>query len=143
MVFDLSVLLFHHAPSPILLIDLSVLLFHHAPSPISYIHLSLLLFHHAPSPILLIDLSELQFHQAGQTLKGLMRIEQEAWLDIPCNFDKWASQRLTASERRILTTHWIGEAWQKFSSNKYQNLITSSFKVTGHPPSPILALADA
>ena len=136
-------LLFHQAPSPILVIDLSVLPFHQAPSPISVIDLSVLLFHQAPSPILLIDLTELQFHQAGQTLKELMRIEQEEWLDIPGNFDKWASQKLSASERRILTTHWIGEAWQKFSSNKYQHLINSSFKVAGHPPSPSLALADA
>ena len=121
----------HEAPSPILVIDLAVLLFHHAPSPISVFDLSVLLFHQAPSPILLIDLSELQFHQAGQTPKELMRIEQEEWLDIPGNFDKWASQSLSASERRILTTHWIGEAWQKFSSNKYQHIINSSFKVTG------------
>jgi hypothetical protein len=32
------------------------------------------------------------------------------WLDIAENADKWCEGKLTASERRVLVTHWLGEA---------------------------------
>ena len=54
----------------------------------------------------------------GQLMKDLARRQQEAlldeWLDEGANFDLWQSQKLSASQRRTLTTHWFGEAWNQF-----------------------------
>lgn len=35
---------------------------------------------------------------------------QDEWMDTPENLDKWCSGVLTAGDRRILLTHWLGVA---------------------------------
>ena len=37
----------------------------------------------------------------------------------------------TASVRRILITHWAGEAWEKLISPKYEQLISCCWMKTG------------
>ena len=46
------------------------------------------------------------------------------------NFDLWCHS-LTASQRRILITQWVGEAWQKFCRD-YHNIVTRCAEKSGN-----------
>ena len=48
----------------------------------------------------------------GRMLKVLAKNEQQKWLESDENLRIWLrdSTKLTAKERRILLTHWVGEA---------------------------------
>ena len=37
----------------------------------------------------------------------------EEWLDTDANWDEWTEQNLTASRKRVLLTHWYGEAYER------------------------------
>lgn len=70
----------------------------------------------------------------AQMLKVLTGIEHNEWLDQDDNADRWFSHenKFTASERRILITHWTGDAWEKLiSSPKYESFIKKCWQKTG------------
>ena len=49
----------------------------------------------------------------GRQVKLYMGEAMDAWLEDDDNLDKWESNVLTASDRRVLMTHWLGAAWEK------------------------------
>ena len=49
----------------------------------------------------------------GSALKRECTEVQDEWLRVKENFDKWKEGRISASERRILLTHWYAEAWER------------------------------
>ena len=55
------------------------------------------------------------------------------WLDFDENADKWYGEdnRFTASERRILITHWVGEAYNALADDKYNRFRREIFERTG------------
>ena len=55
------------------------------------------------------------------SLKALIAIEHQKWLDIDNNSDRWFGneQPYSAKERCILITHWAGDAWKVLSTAKY------------------------
>ena len=57
-------------------------------------------------------------------LKALIRNEFFDWPDNNENMKKWYREDLhiTANERRILVTHWVGNAYRKLTSSKYDKL---------------------
>ena len=69
----------------------------------------------------------------AQLLKVLTGLEHRNWLDGDNNADRWCNHEepFTASERRILITHWAGEAWEKLISSKYEHLMGSCWTKTG------------
>ena len=50
----------------------------------------------------------------GARLKSLYNRVQEEWLETPANLKLWEEQSISASDRRILLTHWLAEAAQRF-----------------------------
>lgn len=68
----------------------------------------------------------------GSTLKQLAMLEQADWLDQDLdNWLKWDCVVLTMCEKRMLVTHWFGEAYQKFMSMKYFKLRIAAFECSG------------
>ena len=55
----------------------------------------------------------------------------DAWLDLANNLERWDSAALSASDRRILMTRWVGEAWERFCSPAYDRLRWRAFEKTG------------
>jgi hypothetical protein len=53
---------------------------------------------------------------AGKTLRDMYADIQLEYLTVDENWDKFNS--LKAWERRVLMTHWVGEAWRRFRSDK-------------------------
>lgn len=51
-------------------------------------------------------------------------------LESPGRLEKWKNGLISASERRILMTKWLGEAWHDFTTN-HQSKITAAFKHCG------------
>jgi hypothetical protein len=72
----------------------------------------------------------------GAIFKALFRMEQEHWMDLTYkdektnetlpNWRRWESS-LTASHKRILTSWWAGQAYEKFVSQPYDHARESSF----------------
>ena len=60
----------------------------------------------------------------AQVLKSLIAKEQQTWLDIETNADRWFgnAEPYTAKERRILVSYWAGKAWDKLSDSYYDKL---------------------
>ena len=56
-------------------------------------------------------------------LKVLIGQAHRNWLDKEGNADRWYGNesKFTASERQILITHWVGEAWKKLCSLDYDH----------------------
>ena len=52
----------------------------------------------------------------GRNLKVLVNQAFQRWLEDDTNLDKWENGTFTAREKRILITHWVGEAWEKLFS---------------------------
>ena len=50
----------------------------------------------------------------GAQLKADYNRVQEAWLEDAENLEKWEEQSLSAGDRRILITHWLAEAADRF-----------------------------
>ena len=69
----------------------------------------------------------------AQLLKTLISMEHHEWLDVEHNADRWFGHEhnFTASERRILITHWAGDAWEKLISPKYELFIRKCWQKTG------------
>ena len=58
----------------------------------------------------------------GQLLKVFVSQAHRNWLDKEENANKWYGNdsNFTASERRILITHWAGVAWKKLCSPEWE-----------------------
>ena len=69
----------------------------------------------------------------ASTLKALIRQKFFNWLDDAENLDKWygADSHITASEKRILITHWVGKAYRKLTSSRYDSFRWRMFGKTG------------
>ena len=67
------------------------------------------------------------------SLKALIAIEHRKWLDIDNNSDRWFGneQPYSAKERRILITHWAGDAWKVLSTAKYDKQRHKCWTMTG------------
>ena len=50
---------------------------------------------------------------AGKNDKVNIGYEMEEWMENENNLEKWESKGLTASDRRILLTHWLANAAKK------------------------------
>ena len=69
----------------------------------------------------------------ASTLKALIRNELFNWLDDDENMKKRydVDSHITASEKRILVTHWVGNAYHKLTSSKYHSFRWRMFEKTG------------
>ena len=57
---------------------------------------------------------------AGRMMKYLIASRLDAQLDSDAGFmSKWIDGKFSASERRILITKWIGEAWEQLCDAGY------------------------
>jgi hypothetical protein len=62
-------------------------------------------------------------------MKYRIASQLDAQLDSDAAFmSKWVKGKFTASERRILITKWVGEAWEEFRKQPY---IYKYFEKTG------------
>jgi hypothetical protein len=69
----------------------------------------------------------------GQMLKVLVGHEHKRWLDEEDNADRWYGQQahFSAMERRILITHWVGNAWRQLCGPDYEHLRLRCWQKTG------------
>ena len=69
----------------------------------------------------------------AQLLKSFIGVEHRVWLDVENNAGRWFNHEkpFTAAERRILITHWAGEAWGKLLAPKYETFIRKCWQRTG------------
>ena len=67
------------------------------------------------------------------TLKALVKQEFFKWLDDEENCEKWygVDSKITASRKRILISHWCGNAYRKLTSSKYDDFRRRLFTKTG------------
>jgi hypothetical protein len=68
---------------------------------------------------------------AGALLIVLYTDQQDMWLDGDENLELWESAKMTAGQRRILMTQWLGAAWDVFNSAKYDMARRRYFEKTG------------
>ena len=66
----------------------------------------------------------------GRVIKLYMGEEMEKWLDDDDNLERWESNALSASHRRILLTHWFGDAIIKRAPENWDQ-VTKYWKHTG------------
>ena len=66
-------------------------------------------------------------------VKVKVRQAHYQWLDLDENADKWYGEenRFTASERQILITQWVGEAYKALLEAKYAKFRQKTFERTG------------
>ena len=59
----------------------------------------------------------------GSLLKFFIQHAHSNWLEVENNADRWFGnvQPYCAKERRILISHWAGEAYKKLISDKYNS----------------------
>ena len=69
----------------------------------------------------------------AELLKVKVRQERCKWLDSDENSIKWyrVDNKFTASDRRILITHWIGDAYQSLLDKKSDSFRHRLFEKTG------------
>ena len=53
----------------------------------------------------------------GRLFKVLVGKSLDAWLLNGDNVERWESNKLTASDRRVLITQWVGEAAKQIDSD--------------------------
>ena len=63
----------------------------------------------------------------NKPFKSLVREQFDEHFDE--NLDKYVDRKLITSERRVLTTKWVADAWQKVSKNK--DMVICSFVKCG------------
>ena len=69
----------------------------------------------------------------GEILKVKVRQAHYKWLNSNANADKWYRDNLfTTSERRILITHWVGEAYNALVDERYDRFRREIFERTGY-----------
>ena len=70
----------------------------------------------------------------GWLLKKLTAKAQNDWLELEENLDTWMGNNektLTASDRRILITQWVGKAADTLVSSEYDHFRWRCFEKTG------------
>ena len=70
----------------------------------------------------------------GRLFKRLITREQEEWLEHDENWDRWVgytTKPLTATDRRVLITQWVGEANKKMQDSNYDGFRRNCFERTG------------
>jgi hypothetical protein len=69
----------------------------------------------------------------GQLYKSQVALAQERWLEEGDNVERWIGNqnKFTASDRRILLTHWIGEAHRIIAKSDYDSVRFRCFQKTG------------
>ena len=62
----------------------------------------------------------MQSVDAGYRRLVKVRVEKalEAWYEEGDNVEKWDTNKLSSSDRRVLLTHWVGEAVAKLDSDQ-------------------------
>ena len=67
------------------------------------------------------------------TLKVFVKQEFFAWLDDDDKCENWygANSKITASEKRILISHWRSNAYKKLTANKFDDFRYRLFTKTG------------
>ena len=73
-------------------------------------------------------------HSFGHLLKVLLKHEQQKWLECEDNLECWLgndNKKLSAKQRRILLTHWVGEAYKTLQSERYTSFRKNCFEKTG------------
>jgi transposase-like protein len=68
---------------------------------------------------------------AGRETVRLFGEAQDKWLDVADNLERWESGHLSASERRVLTTIWAGDAWDAFCASHFARARWRYFEKTG------------
>ena len=69
----------------------------------------------------------------GAIVKRLIGQEQDDWLEVDSNIDLWfgvGDEKLTVGHHRVLLTHWVGNAWEKFCSSEYDHKRWRAFERT-------------
>ncbi len=64
----------------------------------------------------------------GKMMKTKIGEAMERWLDLDSNLEVW-HDKILASERRVLMTKWVGEAWRELKEN--HTFFTKLFERTG------------
>ncbi|XP_065665464.1 uncharacterized protein LOC136086894 [Hydra vulgaris] len=71
----------------------------------------------------------------GKAFKSHIKTEQNIWLENDENIELWLGnddRKLSAKDRRILITRWVGEAYRKTSKDeKFLRMLYMSFAKTG------------
>ena len=71
----------------------------------------------------------------GKVFKSRIKQEQNIWLELDENIEIWLGNdecKLSAKDRRILITGWVGNAYRKASKDeKFQSMLYRSFEKTG------------
>ena len=68
----------------------------------------------------------------AEKLKTMIKHSFFDWLDDDDNSDKWyGTESFTASERRVLLTKWIGDAYRKLIDGKWDSFRNRMFEKTG------------
>ena len=70
----------------------------------------------------------------GYVLKKLTAKAQDEWLEIEENIDLWygnSEKKLTVSDRRILITQWVGQAYEMLQHPDYDHFRRRCFEKTG------------
>ena len=71
----------------------------------------------------------------GQVFKTKIRQVIEDWLMVDENLDLWLGhsddEKLTASKRRILISHFVGEAYEQMQHPNYHGFLWNCFERTG------------
>ena len=70
----------------------------------------------------------------GQMYKAQMALAQERWLEEGDNIERWVGNQdrsFTASDRRILLTHWVGEAHRIIAKPIFDSVRLRCFQKTG------------
>lgn len=71
---------------------------------------------------------------AGHLLKQKVRQKQDEWLMDEENMNIWmgnSEDKLTVSKRRILITHWVGDAYNILQGDNYAGFLRNCFEKTG------------
>ena len=71
----------------------------------------------------------------GKVFKSRIKQEQNIWLELDENIEIWLGndeRKLSAKDRRILITGWVGSAYRKASKDeKFQSMLYRSFEKIG------------
>jgi len=65
----------------------------------------------------------------GRAVKRLIGVQLAQWMENETNLEKWETGSITASDRRILLTHWVAEAVA--TVNKNHTTLTKYWERTG------------
>ena len=69
----------------------------------------------------------------GRALKVLARKNQDEWLLLEDNLNKWNTNDFDASDRRILITQWFGKACETLCENGMNDFRVKFWKCTHYP----------